>query len=121
MLKKFTAIIVLAALGLCVIGYFNVHSFRNAGLISAQVHLRDAQFGLSKFGSNANPRVSLSTNVVVIGGTQYHCFIESTDGKLYGLGKVALTTNQVLIWLDARKPPRIIDRDYRFPLFPIRF
>jgi hypothetical protein len=54
-------------------------------------------------------QVWLSTNVATIGGTQYQCFITVRDSKLSDEGTLAMTTNQVFIWLDAKRPPKIID------------
>jgi len=70
-------------------------------------------------------QVWLSTNVVSIGGTQYQCFITTTNGKFYDEGgcegSLAMTTNQVFIWLDSKRPPKIICTNYRASIFPPRF
>jgi hypothetical protein len=66
-------------------------------------------------------QVWLSTNVVSIGGTQYQCFITTTNSKFYDEGSLAVTTNRVFIWLDSKRPPKIIGTNYRAPIFPQRF
>jgi hypothetical protein len=66
-------------------------------------------------------RVWLSTNVVTIGGTQYQCFAEVGGGWGYDGGTLAMTTNQIFIWLDTERPPKIITNGYRPSVFGGRF
>ena len=66
-------------------------------------------------------RVRLSTNVVNIAGTQYICFAEAEGEWGYDGGKLAMTTNQIFIWLDPERPPKIITNGYRPNLFSKRF
>ena len=113
-------------LGLWAIGYLYGVSLRNAGIIMGRSSLKMAYKDYLEHGYVTNYGASgyqvwLSTNVVSIGGVQYQCFITVRDGKFYDEGTLAMTTNQVFIWLDAKRPPKIIDTNYRAPLFPPRF
>ena len=88
--------------------------------------LKMAAKDYAEYGYVTNYRASsyqvwLSTNIVSIGGTQYQCFITTTNGKFYGEGSLAMTTNQVFIWLDSKRPPKLIGANYRAPIFPPRF
>lgn len=57
----------------------------------------------------------MSTNSVMIGGTNYSCFAQIQWKKAYGESSLAMTTNRTFIWLDSKGPPRILDEDHRFP------
>jgi hypothetical protein len=126
MLKWFGAIILAVLLGLCGVAYLYGVALRNSGIISARSMLRMAHKDylthgyVTNYGSSGY-QVWLSTNVVMIGGTQYHCLITVRDAKFGDEGVLAMTTNQAFIWLDAKRPPKIIDANYRAPIFPPRF
>lgn len=126
MLKWVAAIILLFFLGLCAVSYLYGVSLRNAGIIQARGSLKMAYKDYQEHGYVTNYGASgyqvwLSTNVATIGGTQYQCFITVRDSKFYDEGTLAMTTNQVFIWLDAKRLPKIIDASYRAPIFPPRF
>jgi hypothetical protein len=71
---------------------------------------------------NSNYQIWLMTNeFVTIGATQYQCFLEVRLDKIYGAGALAMTTNQTFIWLDSKRPPKIIDRNYSPTFFPPGF
>ena len=97
-------------------------SLRHASFINGVNQLRVAQDDFAKHGyitnyPNSRYQVTLSTNLVTIGGTQYQCFAEVSGGWGWEGGKLAMTTNQTLIWLDTRKPPMIITVGHRPPIF----
>ena len=124
-MKWILALIILFVLGLCSVSYLYGVSLRNAGIIHARTSLKQAFMEYQKSGYVTNysssSQVWLSTNVVTIKGTQYQCFLTVRDSLFYNQGVLAMTTNQIFIWLDARRPPKIIEADYRAPLFPPRF
>jgi hypothetical protein len=97
-------------------------SLRRASLINGANQLRVAQAAYEKHGYITNSptsrfRVWLSTNIVTIADTQHHCFAEVSGGWGWDGGKLAMTTNQTLVWLDASKPPKIITLNHRPPIF----
>ena len=119
-------LIVLLFLGLCTIAYLYSISLRNAGIMMGRDSLKQAYMDYSAHGyvtnyGSSGYQVWLSSNTVTIGGTQYQCFITVRDAKFYDEGTLAMTTNQVFIWVDSKRPPKIIDASYRAPLFPPRF
>jgi len=69
----------------------------------------------------SNFRVWLSSNVVSIGGTQYQCFLTTTNHWFQDEGALAMTTNREFIWLDCKRPPKIIGPNYKPPIFPPQF
>jgi hypothetical protein len=126
MLKWITTIGLVLFLGLCVLGYLTGVSLRNAGISEGRHFLRIAAKDLAEHGyvtnfSSSNYRVWLSTNVATIAGTQYQCFAEIGGGKFSEEGTLAITTNQIFIWLDRKRSPKIIETTYSAPLFPPRF
>jgi hypothetical protein len=125
MLKWVGIVFLILFLGLCTIAYLYSVALRNAGIIEGRMDLKMAAKDYVEHGYvtnyGASYRVWLSTNVVSIGDTQYQCFITTTNGKFYDEGSLAMTTNQIFIWLDSKRPPKIIGTNYRAPIFPPRF
>jgi len=126
MLKVALIIIVTGLVALAVsYNYGYGKSLRRAAIMEGTGILRQAQKDCTEHGYVTNYhssyRVELITNVVTIGGTQYQCFAAVRGGKFYDEGLLAMTTNQILIWLDATRPPKIIGPGYSPQLFPGRF
>lgn len=101
-------------------------SLRRASLIGGKNQLLVAYRDYTKSGHITNQPLSgyqiwLSTNVVTIGGVQYHCFAEASGGWGYDGGRLAMTTNETYIWLDTVRPPKIITNGYSPSLFSSRF
>jgi len=127
-MTKWIAIIFLLVLflGMVAVSYLYGVGLRNAGIIEGRLFLKMAAKDYAEYGYVTNYgsrdyQVWLSTNVVSIGGTQYQCFITTTNSKIYGQGSLAITTNQTFIWLDHERPPKIIGTNYRAPIFPQQF
>jgi hypothetical protein len=122
MLKWGTILFVLLAGAFIVYSMALGRSLRRASLIGGVNQLRVAEADHAKHGYISNYptsgyRVWLSTNTVIIGGTQYQCFAEVTGGWGWDGGTLAITTNQTFIWMDARMPPKIVTLGHRPPLF----
>jgi hypothetical protein len=120
--------IVLSILVLWVVAIAYLYSIalRNAGIIEGRMALRMAAKEYAEHGYVTNYgargyQVWLSSNAVSIRGTQYWCFITTTNAKFYDEGALALTTNREFIWLDNTRPPKLIGTNYRARLFPPGF
>ncbi len=70
---------------------------------------------------NRHSQVWRSSNIVSITGAEYACFFTARSERFNKEGSLAMTTNGVFIWLDAKRGPKIIDASYRPPFFPPRF
>ena len=125
MLKWVTIVFIALLLALCTVSYLYGVALRNAGIIEGKMALKMAAKDYAEHGYVTNYgtsyRVWFSTDVVSIGGTNYQCFISTTNGKFYGEGSLVMTTNQTFIWLDSKRPPKIIGTNYRAPIFPPSF
>jgi hypothetical protein len=75
-----------------------------------------ARYGVVTNVSSNTDRFWLSTNIVAVGGTQYHCYAEVGGGQFGEEGTLAITTNQVFIWLGNNSTPKRIEAGYRSPL-----
>jgi hypothetical protein len=110
---------------LMAVSYLYGVSLRNAAMIEGRIALKTALQDYAKFGYvtsyGSQDKVWLSTNVTKIDGTQYICFAEAYVPKFLGEGTLAVTTNQVFIWMDKSRSPKIITNNYRAPYFPPRF
>lgn len=120
------AILLLPLLAILTGAYLYGVSLRNVGIIMGRSHLKQAYKEYTEHGyvtnyGGSSYQVWLSSNMVNIGGTQYQTFITVRDHKFFDEGTLAMTTNHVLIWLDAKRQPKIIDTNYRAPIFPPRF
>jgi hypothetical protein len=126
MLKWTASIVTLLVCAFVAFSLLQGRSLRHAGLIGGKNQLRVAYDDYTKSGHITNYptsgyRVWLSTNVATIGGTQYQCFAEVTGGWGYEGGTLAMTTNQIFIWLDTERAPKIITNGYRPSVFSKRY
>ena len=126
MLKCTASIVVLLVIALLGFSLLQGRSLRHASLIDGKNQLRVAYDDFTKHGYITNYptsgyRVWLTTNTVAIGGTQYQCFAEVGGGWGYDGGTLAMTTNQVFIWLDTERAPKIITNGYRPSVFSKRY
>lgn len=122
MLKWAAAILALFVALFAMLSMAYDQSYRRRSLILGMNALRVAHTDYQKHGNITDGygqefRVVLSTNVVVADGTRYQCFAEVTGGGGWEGGTLAMTTNQIFIWLNAGKPPKILPLGHRPPLF----
>ncbi len=120
---KWVSIILALVVGLFMMfAVAHKRSLLRASLINGVNQLRVAQDDYLKHGYITNyPTsgypVALSTNIVSIGGTQHQCFAEVSGGWGWEGGALAMTTNQIFIWLGARQPAKIVTLSHQPPLF----
>src|SRR6266478_3295260 len=117
MLKWTASILALLVCSFVAFSLLQNQSLRHASLIDGRNQLRVAYDDYTKSGHITNYPTSgysvwLSTNGVTIGGTQYQCFAEVGGGWGYDGGTLAMTTNQVFIWLDTERPPKIRSEEH---------
>jgi hypothetical protein len=126
MIKWITATVLFLFLCICAVAMLHEQSSRYASIIIAKSTLRTAGKDYVEYGfvTNVyapNDRIWLSSNVVTIAGTTYKCYVEIGGGQFERDGTLAMTTNRVFIWIDRKRPPKIIDDNYRPRLFPAGF
>ena len=130
MLKKIVIKIVITIfvlfIGLCTLLAFHNNAERHYDIISGKNMLGIAAKDFAEFGYVTNIyssscRFWLSTNTVTIGSTQYQCYAELGGWQFRDEGTLAITTNQTFIWLDSKRPPKIIGPNYRPPFFSSHF
>jgi hypothetical protein len=114
---KTASIAGLLVIGFLVFSLLQGRSLRHASLIDGRNELRGAYGHYTKHGYVTNYPTSgylvwLSTNIVTVDGTQYQCFAEVGGGWGYDGGTLAMTTNQVFIWLDTVRAAKIITNGY---------
>jgi hypothetical protein len=127
MFKWVAIVISVLVFAFCAFCYVSRVSERCYGLIEGRMTLKSAamdiaghdHFTYSNYGSSYG--VWLSSNTVSIGGIQYRCFLVTTNHWFLDEGALAMTTNHEVIWLDSKRPPKLIDANYRPPMFPPRF
>ena len=126
MLKWTASFVVLLVCAFFAFSLLQGRSLRHASLIGGKNQLLVAYDDYTKSGHITNYPTSgyqvwLSTNIVTIGGTQYQCFAEVAGGWGYDGGTLAMTTNQVFIWLDPERAPKIITNGYIPSVFSKRY
>ena len=117
----------LLALFLVLIAFSHIHmrAMRRARIWNDRVILsmsyrNFAQNGVvTNYGGSTQPYIY--TNVVAVGGSNYPCILAIGHPFYGGQGILAMTTNQVFIWLDRKRGAKIIDDAYEPPLFSPRF
>lgn len=126
MLKWIAAILAVLLIAYVGVAYLYSVSLRHAGIIEGRNFLKMAAKDYAEHGyvtnyGSSSYEIWLSTNVVTIGGTQHQCFFTVRVHKFHDAGTLAMTTNKTFVWLDSKRPPKIIDASYRPPIFPPRF
>ena len=122
MTKWILTMIALFFLGLAAFSVLQNRALRFASLINGRNRLKVSYEGFVRLGHITNYplsgyQVSLATNTVTINGQPYQLFARVEDGWGYGGGSLAMTTNQIFIWLDPIYPPKIITNGFRPSLF----
>ncbi len=124
-LRAVSGVLLVLLGGLCFVAYCYAIALRNHAIISAQGDLRVAIQDYATLGyvtnRSSHSEVWRSSNVVTIAGTEYLCAFTVRTDRLHNEGVLAVTTNQVFIWLDDKRGPKIISPGYRPPFFPPRF
>ena len=107
MIKWVLSVVLLVICVLLALSVIHSTSLRRASLTDGMNRLRVAYDGYTVHGyvtitnrPTSSYQVWLSTNVVTIGSTKYHCFAEVGGGWGYEGGTLAITTNRGFIWLD---------------------
>ena len=123
MLKKMLLILLFLFLAVFVFGYLDARAWRKDSITNGESDLKMAyqDYLKNSYVTNYNSRnyqIWLSTNTVTINSTQYQCFVTVHEERFSDAGMLAMTTNQVFIWLGNKHPPKIIDDNYRPPFFP---
>jgi hypothetical protein len=121
MVRFVTITLVLGSLFFLALAVLHGQSERTAYMREHRYMLKIAAKDLTKYGYVTNvwsssARFSRSTNMVQVAGTQYQCYAKVEGGQFGKEGILAVTTNQVFIWLDRKQPPKIIEAEYKSPL-----
>ncbi len=118
MFKVITAIVLV--LLLCYVGLAVLHgqSERTAYMREHRYMLKIAAEDFAKYGHVTNVRSSSDqfwrcSNFVTVAGTHYQCYAGVSGGQFGQEGVLAVTTNEVFIWLGSNGPPKIIDAGYK--------
>ena len=62
------------------------------------------------------------TNAISVSGASYPCVVAMEIRHGFGKGTLAMTTNEVFVWIESGRPPRILPSPaYRAPYFPPGF
>ena len=114
--------VLLGVLALLTASYLYGVSLRAVGLIEGKGALRMAYRHLVEHGYPTNfgnsYTVWADTNAVTVNGTNYPLCLTVKVAKFYGEGVLSMTTNEVFIWQDKQRGPKLIPPSYRPPLFP---
>ena len=100
-------------------------SLRTFSVITSQYDLRLAYTNYIAPGTiqpNGTAGPYVFTNVVTVGGTSYPCVVAIDISHAFGQGRLAMTTNNVFVWMESGRPPRVLPSSgYRAPYFPPGF
>jgi hypothetical protein len=100
-------------------------SLRTYSVITSQFNLRLAYTNYIATGSiqpNGTARPYVFTNAVTVGGTSYPCVVAIGVNHAFGDGVLAMTTNDVFLWMESGRSPRVLPSSgYRAPYFPPGF
>lgn len=117
-MKGAVIILAIAVIAFFTLSYLEHESLWHAGVSYSRLELRRALKDIQETGGlrdYGNPdRPFIFTNSVTIGGTNYQCAVAYEDHKFYGAGFLAATTNNVFIYLDKKRGPKLIPAEGRF-------
>ena len=57
------------------------------------------------------------TNTLRVAGKTYGCILGYRTTRFEDAGFLAVSTNGVVLWVDAKKTPKLVDRNYLTPIF----
>ena len=116
-----TSIVGAGFLVLLAAAWLHGKAMTRAAMFNARVFLQDAYGSYQRTGTlmqhDDRPRVRIATNVVVIEETKYQAVLALDWPYFSDEGTLVVTSNQVFLWLDKRRGAKVIDKDYRPPLF----
>jgi hypothetical protein len=121
MLKRIIAVCLIVICGFLVFCLFAGQAERTAYIKQQRHLLKIAAEDLVKYGYVTNvwsntDRFYRSSNIVTIADKQYQCYAEVSGGQFGDEGTLAITTDQVFIWLGSNRPPKVIDSGYKASL-----
>jgi hypothetical protein len=121
MLKRIIAVCLIVICCFVVFCLFAGQAERTAYIKQQRHLLKIAAEDFVKYGYVTNvwsnsDRFYRSSNIVTIADTQYQCYAGVSGGQFGDEGTLAITTNQVFIWLGSNREPKVIDGDYKAPL-----
>ena len=122
MLKRLTVICLVLICGFLVFCLFAGQAERTAYIKQDRYFLKIAAEDFKKYGYVTNvwssaDRFYRSSNIVTIASIQYQCYAEMSGGQFGDFGTLAITTNQVFIWLGSNRLSKVVESDYKAPLF----
>jgi hypothetical protein len=92
-----------------------------AAIFNARAFLQDAYGSYQRTGTlpqpDGNAHVRAVTTMVAVGATNYQAVLALDWPYFSGEGTLAVTSNQVFLWLDNKRGAKVIDKRYRPPLF----
>lgn len=100
--------------------YAASRSERIARFINFRNDLKDAHAQLHTFGKFTNrsrdTSINVCTNLYAIGGTNYQCEFAGENQRFANHGRLAITTNEVFVWLDNKgRAIPLLRRDTALP------
>jgi hypothetical protein len=97
-------------------------SERRAKFVQAVNDLREADMDLQREGTFTNhfrhTHITALSNGLALSGTNYHCEFIAVNEDFRDFGVLAITTNQIVIWIDKKQqvfPVFSRDTPFRFP------
>lgn len=100
-------------------------SLRRSGVMLARSVLKQAQHQFVQTGRvepNGSWKPFIFTNQITVDGVTYQCSVATPIVRFDEEGVLAMTTNEIFIWVDKKRPPKIIPvSGYRPRYFPESF
>ena len=101
--------------------YFSHRTWRRAFVLNAMQTLNSARQEFLAGGRFTNYSkqfsVSFCTNVAVLSGTDYYCFLRADGPDFENEGVLCITSNREFVWFGRQGGTKLVDRNYRAPWF----
>jgi hypothetical protein len=119
--------LIIGLLFVVLVGFVLLHgqasSERRARFINVANMLLEAHLELQHDGAFTNhfrdTDITSVSNVFVVGGTNYQCEFTAANDEFRDYGLLAITTNQIVIWIDKKQQVfHVYSRDTHFKFPP---
>src|SRR5262245_49653611 len=111
------AVLLIAVYVSYVLGYGQ--SLRTFSIFTVEFNLRLAYTNYVATGTvqpNGTSKPYVFTNTVTVGGVTYPCVVAIDISHGFGEGTLAMTTNEVFVWMESGRLPKILPSSgYRAP------
>ena len=129
LIRIFTVALLVTGVVVCLWSALFAWTMRNTEIHMGRIALLNTLPSFLATGSLSNQWVASSperslfalTNTLHVAEKTYNCVVGYRSGRFEDSGFLAVATNGVVLWVDSKRSPKIVDRSYVTRFFPPGF